>query len=114
MQCYSHPAEFAIGVCKSCGKGVCRTCTIILPRGIACSEECKENITTFTEFQGRIIKNSRISKFLVPLLAIVILIFGGYETIFGVPELGFFFLAFGTVFALGGAIPFLSLRKKTR
>lgn len=30
MKCFNHPKEDAIAVCKSCGKGVCKECAVIL------------------------------------------------------------------------------------
>ncbi len=30
MKCFNHPKEDAVAVCKSCGKGVCRECAIIV------------------------------------------------------------------------------------
>jgi hypothetical protein len=30
MKCYYHPKEDAVAVCKSCGKGVCKDCAIVL------------------------------------------------------------------------------------
>lgn len=39
MQCFLHSTEAAVGICKSCGKGVCRTCAVKVDRGLACSDK---------------------------------------------------------------------------
>jgi len=36
MKCFNHPEEDAVGVCKSCGKGVCQECAVIIAGGNYC------------------------------------------------------------------------------
>jgi hypothetical protein len=40
MECFSHPSSQAVGICKSCGKAVCRACAKDLGFAIACSDSC--------------------------------------------------------------------------
>ena len=42
MKCYQHKTEEAIGICKSCGKGICPVCCIDLNFAIVCSKTCED------------------------------------------------------------------------
>src|SRR5207302_6215916 len=43
MKCFYHETRDAIGVCKSCGKGLCRECAVDLDKGLACRGRCEED-----------------------------------------------------------------------
>ena len=53
MICYQHKESQSIGICKSCGKGVCSECVIGLSKGIACSEECEKDARELVEMNER-------------------------------------------------------------
>src|SRR5213595_1382333 len=36
MECYAHPTAASVGVCKACGKAVCRACARDLGFAVAC------------------------------------------------------------------------------
>lgn len=38
MKCFNHADHDAVGVCMSCGKGVCHDCLVEIPDGIACKD----------------------------------------------------------------------------
>ena len=40
MRCFTDPEVEAVGVCRHCGKGVCRTCATDGPYGLTCSGPC--------------------------------------------------------------------------
>ena len=42
MNCYNHRQIAAVGICKSCGKGLCPECVEEIPNGIACKATCVE------------------------------------------------------------------------
>jgi hypothetical protein len=42
MDCFTHEGRPAVGTCRACGKGVCRSCVADLGRGIACAGRCEE------------------------------------------------------------------------
>ena len=44
MNCFSHQDSPAIGICKACQKAVCASCTIDTGRGLACSDDCREEV----------------------------------------------------------------------
>lgn len=45
MKCYNHPEKDAIGVCKSCQKGICIDCSTIVGVSLACKDSCEEDVT---------------------------------------------------------------------
>jgi len=42
MECFEHAGLPAVGTCRSCFKGVCRSCAVDLGRGLACAGRCEE------------------------------------------------------------------------
>ncbi len=44
MKCYHHQDKDAIGLCKSCHKGVCIDCSDLVDGSIACKETCMEDV----------------------------------------------------------------------
>lgn len=48
MQCFEHPDSAAIGVCRGCGKGVCRVpCARDTGAGLACSDVCGQRVMLY-------------------------------------------------------------------
>jgi len=41
MRCFYHQDREAVGVCKSCGKGLCPECAVDLGKGLACRGRCE-------------------------------------------------------------------------
>jgi hypothetical protein len=44
MRCYYHQDRDAVGLCKSCGKGLCADCQTDLGQGLACKARCEERV----------------------------------------------------------------------
>lgn len=44
MNCFNHRSEGAVGICKSCGKGLCPACATEVPNGIACRDSCEDRV----------------------------------------------------------------------
>jgi len=42
MECFQHEGRTAVGSCRACFKGVCRSCAVDLGRGLACAGRCEE------------------------------------------------------------------------
>ncbi len=53
MECFAHNAIQAVGVCKSCGKAICRSCAIDLGIAIACSDSCAKEAADLHEMNQR-------------------------------------------------------------
>ncbi len=44
MNCFNHPDQPALGLCKSCGRGLCRSCLTEVPDGLACKNRCEARV----------------------------------------------------------------------
>ncbi len=44
MECFYHAAEPAVGCCRSCLKGLCRSCAAELDGGLACTGRCEPRV----------------------------------------------------------------------
>jgi len=44
MKCFYNPSQDAIGICKSCGKGLSSEFAVDLGRGLACKGPCEEDV----------------------------------------------------------------------
>ena len=53
MKCFNHPESDAVGICKSCQKGICHECAIDLGKGIACKGQCESDVTAVNEALAR-------------------------------------------------------------
>ncbi len=42
MICFEHSDIAAVGICRICGRGVCRSCAHVEKAGLACSSACQE------------------------------------------------------------------------
>jgi hypothetical protein len=49
MKCYRHHDRDAIGVCKSCNKGLCSDCAADIGNGIACKNSCEQAVRDLNE-----------------------------------------------------------------
>ena len=58
MHCFYHQDKEAVGVCKSCGKGLCPDCAAEVPKGLACRGRCEEDVRTVVALIDRNIKLS--------------------------------------------------------
>ena len=44
MKCYNHPNHDAVGVCKSCQKGICLDCSTLVDESLSCKGRCEEDV----------------------------------------------------------------------
>jgi hypothetical protein len=44
MKCYVHRSDDAVGLCRSCGRGVCPDCAAEVGRALACSKRCEDDV----------------------------------------------------------------------
>ncbi|WP_189401619.1 hypothetical protein [Arenicella chitinivorans] len=56
MQCFQHQAINAVGLCKSCLKGVCQECATEVPTGLVCSSACADHAAEMQEMHVRGLK----------------------------------------------------------
>ena len=93
MNCFFHPDRPALGLCKSCGRGLCQDCLAEVPDGLACKNRCKERV----QFINRITDSNR------QVLA---------ATNVHVRTATVFTLAFGVLFCLFGFLPYFVFGEK--
>lgn len=91
MKCFYHPDRDAVGLCRSCMKGLCTECAVDMTKGLACHGACQKDVAdilALTEqnirhapLSDRIMKNygkgSSALGILVLLLALGLLVIGG-------------------------------------
>jgi hypothetical protein len=58
MNCFYHPGISAVGICKSCGKGLCPDCATDLGQGLACRHRCEADVTALLDLTARNIRNA--------------------------------------------------------
>lgn len=44
MECFYHSGIPAVGSCRSCFRGLCRTCAVELEAALACRDRCEESV----------------------------------------------------------------------
>ena len=54
MNCFAHQSSAAVGICKSCGKGLCSRCAADTGEGLACRDSCEERVLLL----GRMVANN--------------------------------------------------------
>ena len=108
MKCYNHHDKEAMGICKSCQKGLCTECIILIDGSISCKGECQEDVATLNYMvkKGRKVYKD-LSKQWSP--AIFIHILGGLTFIgFGLIEKGtklsFLLISLGIIFLITGVL----------
>lgn len=107
MECFSHQGVTAVGICKSCGKGVCHACAISVPRGIACCEECRTFVESLSRLQAASVRNLGLisaQRIIQPLFALIFLATGIWAFQDGGGLFAWFLIAVGVVMALSAGM----------
>jgi nitrate reductase NapE component len=53
MNCYYHQDHPAVGICKSCNKGVCYECAADIRNGLACKNSCEAEVKALNDLLER-------------------------------------------------------------
>ncbi|MBN1817275.1 MAG: hypothetical protein JW828_07920 [Sedimentisphaerales bacterium] len=116
MNCFNHSNIPAVGICKSCGKGLCKDCLVEVPDGLACKQSCEERVRYINFLIDSNKQVLTATRFHAKSATIFLFVFGGFVFLLGlipyliVGEKGTLFLAaLGFVFLVLGL---LRLRKK--
>jgi len=56
MTCFYHQDASAVGLCKSCNKGLCATCAVDVGNGLACQASCVERVRSLNQLVERNIR----------------------------------------------------------
>ena len=59
MKCYKHSEVDALGVCKTCLKGLCNECIVDIGSGIACRGLCEQTAKYINEL---VLKSKGVDK----------------------------------------------------
>ena len=46
MKCFNHTSTDAIGVCRSCGRGLCQECNVEVGLSCCCLNRCEQDVRT--------------------------------------------------------------------
>jgi hypothetical protein len=65
MKCFYHQDRDAVGMCKSCQKGLCPDCAVDLSQGLACKERCEEDVRSLIRLIQNNIKLSPTSSSII-------------------------------------------------
>lgn len=106
MNCFNHQTESAIGICKACKKAVCASCAIDTGRGLACSQECENEVKALNMIvdKSKRIYSIGTSSKIPPTGVLMFLFFGAIFTSVGIYQyiekgrFDFFALAMGLGF----------------
>lgn len=118
MECYYHIGKNAVGICKSCQRGLCRDCAKEVTNGIACVDRCE----SAAELLNKLIQEAPgmnamalslhdESSVLVKSVSIYTIgtttcVLGGIFIAFGVHQDIYLLTTMGIVFLLFGAFDF--------
>jgi hypothetical protein len=85
VECFYHEGRTAVGSCRACLKGVCRSCGVDLQRGLACEGRCEQavrdlmaTIDQSVQYRGvsrGILKTARNMWFGLALVAVLVGLF---------------------------------------
>jgi hypothetical protein len=50
MKCINHNETDAVGCCRWCGRGLCPTCCVEMPEGLACRNRCESDVKSLGEY----------------------------------------------------------------
>lgn len=56
MHCFNHPDKAAIGICKSCQRGLCNDCAADLGHALACKHKHEQEVETLKFILNRSVK----------------------------------------------------------
>jgi hypothetical protein len=113
MKCFNHPDIDAVGICKSCNKGLCKNCLTELENGIACTTTCVEEVKQINSLINRNKKSYKVASssyirnaYLFGCIGLVFIIFG-----FTREGLTGFLSIMGAIFILGAFLSYISAKK---
>jgi len=76
MKCFYHTDADAVGICKSCSKGLCPACAVDMNQGIACKGRCESQVANLIALVNSNVKMAPVVRNGLRLSAIFLLILG--------------------------------------
>src|SRR4051812_17982473 len=65
MRCFYHADREAVGVCKSCQRGLCHECAAEVEKGMACKARCEEDVRELAQLINQNARFQSTSTFLL-------------------------------------------------
>ena len=116
MQCFYHRDASAVGLCKSCGRGICGDCTVPYAEGLACRGQCEQAVTdliALIDRNRRAVVGSGRAVYMFPLFFLVAgVVFAGAGAM--TPGGSLFALTMGGIFIVLGLAHGLWIRRVQR
>ena len=116
MKCFNHPEVDAVGICKSCARGLCHHCITEVGTSVSCKNRCESDVTAINDIlqRGRVAyqKTSRSYQ----NSAIFMVLMGGIFLTLGVVRFNssgpdFFLLTMGILFLGYGIALFVTAKR---
>jgi len=115
MKCFNHSEHDAIGICKSCQKGLCLECTTTVDESLSCKGSCEEDVAVLNYMIER---SRKVYKNLGSQWSPSVLINGvggAFFIVFGVYHYGrtssWLLIGLGSIMLIGGITSFIQGRK---
>ena len=118
MNCYYSPQNQAVGICKSCGRGISFDFAADVGNGLACKDRCEDRVKTINRMIDRnskvlSITNTQLRRNMIfsAVSGVLFAIFGVYMGFrdSGLP--GIIFVALGVAFILRGVLSYTRAAK---
>jgi hypothetical protein len=111
MKCFNHEKIDAVGVCRSCGRGLCRDCIAEVGLSCSCKGECEEVVATMNDLveRGRTsyqkISGAQLRFGIVfGLVGVILLVFAGVSFADAQSGTGYYLLALAIPLLVLGAL----------
>lgn len=113
MKCYNHHEVDAVGICKSCSKGLCPDCLTEVENGIACTTTCVEDVQLLNSLVQRSKGSYQKTSGAMKNNSVIYTAFGIALIIFGVMDdrLTTFLVTLGILFILGAVLSMYSANR---
>ena len=112
MHCYNHSGSDAVGICKSCGRALCRSCVAEVEKIVACKDRCESDVAAMLSINRNALqyaKSTKQARYLGPVLFIVV---GAMLTTMGLTYSGIDFAVVTGSVVVAIGIAFLFIQHK--
>jgi len=117
MNCYYHPAQPAVGICKHCQRGICTDCAVLVDDSLACKDRHEKEVHALNQMTERNLLasartgvNYRRNAWFYLFTGLAFAVFG-YMQIRFMGVQGIFLLLIGAFLIYAGVANFVESRK---
>lgn len=112
MHCFNHSEIDAVGICKSCGRGLCHNCATEIEKAVACKGRCETEVASMLSINRNALqyaKSTKQARYLGPTLFIVV---GALLTTLGLSYDGIDFAVVAGAMVVSIGVAFLIIQHK--